>query len=93
MPCPGVAETHREVEPAIAARDDEPVADPLERDVPQPGGIVAVGGTGIDADDERDVVGFDEPEQFGPAGGVLREQQADRATTVADDSETSGDLA
>ena len=47
------AAVDREVASAIAGCDDEVAAEPLEGDIPEPGGVVAVGQPGVDADDDR----------------------------------------
>src|SRR5207244_5387509 len=71
-----VAEADGQIAPTIAGGDHEPPAQALERDVPEPRRIAAVGDAGVDADDDGEGSGADEIEGFGPARRVLGTEEA-----------------
>src|SRR6266700_1997467 len=82
---PGHAEAQRHVAGAVAAGDHHrAVAQGADVDVPEPGGVAAIGDAGIERDHGGTLAVLDGGEDLVPAGGVFGEQEPHSAPSPAD---------
>ena len=87
-----VVEPHSQVEAALPRRRHSPPTEQLERDVPQPRRVMAVGRPCVDGDDDRRRGRREHVEDLRPAGRVLCQQEPGFHATDVDGCVPSGDL-